>query len=81
MRRIEAVQRTMPSNAWALRQTMSFQVQPKRLNPSFTMSIACIQTLNKRIKTGKLIFLIAGLVEPDGIEPTTSCLQSTRSTN
>jgi hypothetical protein len=22
-----------------------------------------------------------GLVEPDGIEPTTSCLQSTRSTN
>jgi len=25
--------------------------------------------------------LITSLVEPDGIEPTTSCLQSTRSTN
>ena len=27
------------------------------------------------------IHLIARMVEPDGIEPTTSCLQSTRSTN
>jgi hypothetical protein len=28
---------------------------------------------------GELLFLV--MVEPDGIEPTTSCLQSTRSTN
>ena len=27
------------------------------------------------------IFLMQEVVEPDGIEPTTSCLQSTRSTN
>ena len=30
---------------------------------------------------GLLAATAAGMVEPDGIEPTTSCLQSTRSTN
>ena len=36
-------------------------------------------------RTKKVILLrqlvLPGLVEPDGIEPTTSCLQSTRSPN
>ena len=28
-----------------------------------------------------IAYAVLGVVEPDGIEPTTSCLQSTRSTN
>jgi hypothetical protein len=60
-----------------------YQVRPGlrllsvRTDPSFTMSNSPGFRLARN-----LFFLIASrLVEPDGIEPTTSCLQSTRSTN
>ena len=68
-------------------QTMmsSIKVRPGRrlrvrADPSFTMSTQQANPLRN------LFFLIArtalpmkGVVEPDGFEPTTSCLQSTRS--
>jgi hypothetical protein len=52
-------------------------------DPLFTMS----NSPDLRLKTGenfildRFIYRSREMVEPDGIEPTTSCLQSTRSTN
>jgi hypothetical protein len=48
------------------------------LTLQFTMSFAATRL---EARCGNLFSAIALMVEPDGIEPTTSCLQSTRSTN
>ena len=77
----------------SLSQTMmSSQVRPKssgvkirrsssRDDPSFTMSNPPGALRQARIHCFHRSRDSPGLVEPDGIEPTTSCLQSTRSTN
>src|SRR5690606_29509630 len=54
-----------------------------RTNLLFTMSYRTGGELEARRKPGSLRVITASsqhrMVEPDGIEPTTSCLQSTRS--
>ena len=71
---------------------MSSQVRPpkrdsqrlgslqRRDDPSFTMSNS-LSSLAGPGENSLYLFAIVWMVEPDGIEPTTSCLQSTRSTN
>jgi hypothetical protein len=79
------------TRAWTLLcQTMSsLQVRPSshlngRADPSFTISIRRPGASARADETCFLLIasaVLTGMVEPDGIEPTTSCLQSTRSTN
>ena len=61
-----------------------YQVSPEALEKPDKPFIHDVNaTALKRLQTMKLISndTIYAVVEPDGFEPTTSCLQSTRSTN
>jgi hypothetical protein len=81
------------TNAWALYLPDNVFIRSAlegdehaRANPPFTMSIRLpsvrmrrkLFRLRSRRPKGREVVVV---VEPDGIEPTTSCLQSTRSTN
>jgi hypothetical protein len=82
-----AVRKAEQAPTHALCALMSSRVRPSNSRGSRTdPSIHdVIQPTRARGSVGNLIFrdrMCAWfLVEPDGIEPTTSCLQSTRSTN
>ena len=70
----------------SLSQTMSFQVRPIRTgDPGRTLhsrfQFAGLETNPANPCQSDRKQLSPGLVEPDGFEPTTSCLQSRRSTN
>src|SRR4051812_26514611 len=85
---------TSSFHAWAL--YLPDYVLMSSRGPPCKPTFAAGRTLHSRCQPdladqgGKPLFPIcdrfhaairAGVVEPDGIEPTTSCLQSTRSTN
>ena len=48
---------------------------------SFSMGLALIELLRRHLPQPRHHYARKRMVEPDGIEPTTSCLQSTRSPN
>ena len=81
---LPAVRKAGKTPTHALCALMSSQESPasfrgSRTNPSIHNVIR--QPGQARSETMSLTIAYRFLVEPDGIEPTTSCLQSTRSTN